>query len=125
MTATKATMSLWNRFADFDNFLLAWQRIANVSSRMINNDLGSEIFTFNLHENLRDLVAKVNNEVVVYQPQPDNKVYVPIFKSFNQFFSNNMAWAALVERLEATSLDLRGLLVYISDPAYAGFSTDG
>ncbi len=77
MTATKATMSLWNRFADFDNFLLAWQRIANVSSRMISDDLGSEIFAFNLHENLHDLVARVNSEDGVYQPQPDNKVYVP------------------------------------------------
>mgnify|MGYP005849258157 CR=1 FL=1 len=77
MTVTKITMSLWDRFANFDNFLLAWQRIANVSSRMISDDLGSEIFAFNLHENLHDLVARVNSEDGVYQPQPDNKVYVP------------------------------------------------
>jgi hypothetical protein len=51
-------MELWDRFADYENFLLAWLRIANVSSRMISDSLGSEIFAFNLHENLRDLVTR-------------------------------------------------------------------
>lgn len=70
-------MELWDRFADYENFLLAWLRIANVSSRMISDSLGSEIFAFNLHENLRDLVTRINSEDEAYQPQPDNKVYVP------------------------------------------------
>lgn len=69
--------NLWSQFATFDNFLLAWQRLANVTSRMITDDLGIEVFAFNLHENLHDLVEKVKDENSLYCLQPDNKVYVP------------------------------------------------
>jgi hypothetical protein len=39
-------------------------------------------------------------------------------------FSDDSAWATLVEKLEADGLDLRGLLEYVSDPSHNGFSTD-
>jgi len=71
------SLSLWEQFATFDNFLLAWQRLANVSSRMVIDELGREVFAYNLHENIEDLVARVSNEDNLYQPLPDSKVYVP------------------------------------------------
>lgn len=69
--------SLWSEFATFDNFLLAWQRLANVSSRMLSDELGTDVFAFNLHKNLEDLVERVDRESESYQPSFDNKVYVP------------------------------------------------
>ncbi len=77
MFNTYKTANLWEKFATTDNFLLAWQRLVNVTSRMLVDDLGMEIFAYNLLENIEDLVAKVRDEDNPYQPLPDNKVYVP------------------------------------------------
>jgi retron-type reverse transcriptase len=71
------TDHLWNRFSTFDNFLLAWQRIVNVSSRMVNDTLSMELFAFNLHDSLRELVRLVAAEDFPYKPLPDHKVYLP------------------------------------------------
>ncbi len=69
--------TLWSKFVTFDNFLLAWQRLANVTSRMVSDEVGKDVFAFNLHDNLQDLVERVNSETDPYQPYADNKVYVP------------------------------------------------
>lgn len=69
--------SLWDKFADYDNFLLAWQRTVNVTSRMVQDKLGMEIFAYNLQENLEDLVEQVKAEDFPYSPLADHKVYVP------------------------------------------------
>lgn len=68
---------LWDKFANYENFLLAWQRTVNVTSRMINEKLGMEIFAYNLQSNLEDLVQQVNSEDFPYLPLADHKVYVP------------------------------------------------
>lgn len=68
---------LWEQFATFENFQLAWQRTVNVSSRMITDDLGKEVFAYNLEVNLRELLHQVQAEDTLYRPQPDHKVYVP------------------------------------------------
>lgn len=48
---------------------------------MITDRLGMEVFAFNLHENIQDLVKRIENRVreehITYCPLPDNKVYVP------------------------------------------------
>ncbi len=72
-----ALTSLWDRFATIDNFILAWQRLVNVSSRMLVDEIGMTVFSFNLRENLEDLMAKVKSDEFLYQPLSDNKVYVP------------------------------------------------
>lgn len=77
MTNKAKDSNLWSEFATFDNFLLAWQRLANVSSRMVSDEVGKDVFAFNLHDNLQDLVERVNSETDPYQPCSDNKVYVP------------------------------------------------
>lgn len=68
---------IWDRFANFDNFLLAWQRTVNNSSRMVSDDLGLRIFGYNLDANLRDLVRQVSADDFPYNPLADHKVYVP------------------------------------------------
>jgi len=68
---------LWNKFANYDNFFLAWERILNVSSRMIHDELGLEIFAYNLQANLEDLVRQINAEDFPYEPLADHKVYIP------------------------------------------------
>lgn len=68
---------LWDRFANYENFLLAWQRTVNVTSRMVHERLGMEIFAYNLQSNLEDLVQQVNSEDFPYSPLADHKVYVP------------------------------------------------
>jgi hypothetical protein len=68
---------LWDRFANYENFLLAWQRTVNVTSRMVHEKLGMEIFAYNLQSNLEDLVQQVNSENFPYSPLADHKVYVP------------------------------------------------
>lgn len=69
--------SLWNKFADYDNFLLAWQRTVNVRSRMVQDKRGMETFAYNLQDNLEDLVEQVKAEDFPYSPLADHKVYVP------------------------------------------------
>ena len=69
--------SIWEQFATFDNFLLAWQRTVNASSRMVNDELGLKTFAYNLDANLRDLVRQVQAEDFPYEPLADHKVYVP------------------------------------------------
>lgn len=69
--------SPWEQFASYENFLLAWQRTVNVSSRMVSDELGLETFSFNLEANLRDLVRQVGSEYFPYCPASDHKVYVP------------------------------------------------
>ena len=69
--------SLWSKFADYDNFLLAWQRTVNVSSRMVQDKLGMEAFAHNLQDNLENLVQQVKAEDFPYLPLADHKVYVP------------------------------------------------
>ncbi len=71
------TSSLWDRFTTYDNFLLAWQRTVNCSSRIIHDQLGIKIFAYNLDTNLRDLLGKVQAEDYPYTPMADHKVYVP------------------------------------------------
>jgi len=68
---------LWDKFANYENFLLAWQRTVNVTSRMVHEKLGMEIFAYNLQSNLEDLVQQVNSEDFPYSPLADHKVYVP------------------------------------------------
>lgn len=68
---------LWDEFANYDNFLLAWQRTVNVTSRMFHEKLGMEIFAYNLQSNLEDLVQQVNSEIFPYLPLADHKVYIP------------------------------------------------
>ncbi|MBP5971831.1 RNA-directed DNA polymerase [Brasilonema sp. CT11] len=69
--------SLWNKFATYDNFLLAWQRTVNVTSRMVHDELGMKLFAHNLQANLENLVQRVVAEDFPYQPLADHKVYVP------------------------------------------------
>ncbi|NJN58693.1 MAG: RNA-directed DNA polymerase [Leptolyngbyaceae cyanobacterium SL_5_9] len=68
---------LWNKFSNYENFLLAWQRTVNVTSRMVHEKLGMQIFAYNLQSNLEDLVQQVNSEDFPYSPLADHKVYVP------------------------------------------------
>lgn len=68
---------LWKQFANYENFLLAWQRTVNVTSRMVHDELGMKTFAYNLQTNLEDLVQKVQEEVFPYLPLADHKVYVP------------------------------------------------
>ena len=68
---------LWDKFANYENFLLAWQRTVNVTSRMFHEKLGMEIFEYNLQSNLEDLVQQVNLKDFPYSPLADHKVYVP------------------------------------------------
>lgn len=68
---------LWDEFANYENFLLAWQRTVNVTSRMVHEKLGMKIFAYNLHSNLEDLVQQVTSEDFPYSPLADHKVYVP------------------------------------------------
>ncbi|MEH2007566.1 reverse transcriptase domain-containing protein [Nostoc sp.] len=69
--------NLWDKFLTYDNFLLAWQRTVNVTSRMIIDELGFQIFAFNLEANLKDLIRQVQAEDFPYTPLADHKVYVP------------------------------------------------
>lgn len=69
--------NLWDKFLTYDNFLLAWQRTVNVTSRMIIDELGFKIFAFNLEANLKDLIRQVQAEDFPYTPLADHKVYVP------------------------------------------------
>ena len=68
---------LWDKFANYENFLLAWQRTVNVTSRMFHEKLGMKIFEYNLQSNLEDLVQQVNLKDFPYSPLADHKVYVP------------------------------------------------
>lgn len=68
---------LWDKFANYENFLLAWQRTVNVTSRMVHEKLGMDIFSYNLQSNLEYLVQQVNSEEFPYYPLADHKVYVP------------------------------------------------
>ncbi len=68
---------LWNNFATYENFLLAWQRTVNVRNRMIHDELGMKIFAYNLQANLEYLVNQVQAEDFPYEPLADHKVYVP------------------------------------------------
>ncbi|MEI2582694.1 hypothetical protein [Scytonema sp. PRP1] len=61
--------NLWDKFLTYDNFLLAWQRTVNVTSRMIIDELGFKIFAFNLEANLKDLIRQVQAEDFPYTPQ--------------------------------------------------------
>lgn len=70
-------MSLWDEFANYDNFLLAWQRTVNVSSRMVVDELGMRIFAYNLQSSLENLIESVKAEDFPYEPLADHKVYVP------------------------------------------------
>ena len=69
--------NLWDKLITYDNFLLAWQRTVNVTSRMIIDELGFQIFAFNLEANLKDLIRQVQAEDFPYTPLADHKVYVP------------------------------------------------
>jgi len=68
---------LWSKFVDYDNFLLAWQRTVNVTSRMVHDKLGMKTFAYNLQANLEDLVQQVKADDFPYRPLADHKVYVP------------------------------------------------
>jgi retron-type reverse transcriptase len=68
---------LWNSFATYDNFLLAWQRTVNNSSRIVVDDLAMNVFAHNLQANIEALLVKLNDEVFAYEPLSDHKVYVP------------------------------------------------
>ncbi|WP_156820009.1 hypothetical protein [Synechococcus sp. PCC 7336] len=68
---------LWSDFANYENCLLAWQRTVNVTSRMLHEKLGMEIFAYNLQDNLEDLVEQTTKEYFSYSPLSDHKVYVP------------------------------------------------
>lgn len=69
--------NLWDKFLTYDNFLPAWQKTVNVTSRMIIDELGFQIFAFNLEANLKDLIRQVQAEDFPYTPLADHKVYVP------------------------------------------------
>ncbi len=69
--------SLWDNFATYDNFLLAWQRTVNTTSRMIRDELGMKVFAHNLQTNLEYLVQQVKAKDFPYKPLADHKVYVP------------------------------------------------
>ncbi|MDO8753394.1 MAG: hypothetical protein Q7J80_05830, partial [Anaerolineales bacterium] len=68
---------LWNKFATIDNFILAWQRTVNCSSRMMQDELGMKVFAHDLQLNLEDLLRKVQAQDFPYAPLADHKVYVP------------------------------------------------
>ena len=68
---------LWSKFANYENFLLAWQRTVNVTSRMLNDKLGMKTFAYNLQANLEDLVQQIKAEDFPYLPLADHKVYLP------------------------------------------------
>jgi hypothetical protein len=68
---------LWDKFANYENFLLAWQRTVNVTSRMVYEKLGMQTFAYNLQSNLEDLVQQVDSKDFPYLPLADHKVYVP------------------------------------------------
>lgn len=68
---------LWDKFATIDNFILAWQRTVNCSSRMMQDELGMMVFAHDLQANLEDLLRKVQAEDYPYTPLADHKVYVP------------------------------------------------
>ncbi|BAZ65788.1 RNA-directed DNA polymerase [Fischerella sp. NIES-4106] len=72
-----SNQSLWDMFATYDNFLLAWQRTVNTTSRMIRDELGMKIFAHNLQTNLEYLVQQVKAKDFPYKPLADHKVYVP------------------------------------------------
>lgn len=72
-----SSQTLWSKFANYDNFLLAWQRTVNVTSRMIHDELGIKTFAYNLQANLEELVRQVQAEDFPYTPLADHKVYVP------------------------------------------------
>ncbi len=69
--------SLWGKFATYGNFLLAWQRTVNVTSLMIEDEIGMEAFGYNLQASLEDLLRRVMAEDFPYSPLADHKVYVP------------------------------------------------
>lgn len=69
--------TLWNQFTTYDNFLLAWQRTVNCTSRMIHDELGMKTFAYNLEANLKDLIRQVQAKDFPYTPLADHKVYVP------------------------------------------------
>lgn len=69
--------NLWSKFANYENFLLAWQRTVNVTSRMVLDKLGMKAFAHNLQANLEDLVQQVKAEDFPYSSLADHKVYVP------------------------------------------------
>ena len=60
--------TLWDRFTSYDNFFLAWQRTSHCSSRMIRDELGLEVFSYNLQANLEDLMRRVVAEDFPYEP---------------------------------------------------------
>ena len=68
---------LWDKFATIQNFTLAWQRTVNCSSRIMNDELGIKLFSFNLQSNLEDLLMKVQASDYPYTPLTDHKIYVP------------------------------------------------
>lgn len=68
---------LWDKFATINNFILAWQRTVNCSSRMMQDELGMKIFAYDLQANLEDLLRKVEAQDYPYGPLTDHKVYVP------------------------------------------------
>jgi len=72
-----ASNNLWDKFANYENFLLAWQRTVNVTSRMVHDKLGMKTFAYNLQANLENLVQQVKSEDFPYSPLADHKVYVP------------------------------------------------
>lgn len=69
--------TLWTKFANFDNFLLAWQRTVNCTSRILHDELGLKVFSYNLNANLHELVRQLNDTDFPYTPLADHKVYVP------------------------------------------------
>ena len=69
--------SLWDRFATIDNFILAWQRTVNCSSRIMQDELGMKVFAHDLQASLEDLLRKVQAQDYPYSPLVDHKVYVP------------------------------------------------
>jgi retron-type reverse transcriptase len=69
--------TLWSKFANYENFLLAWQRTVNGTSRMVHDELGMKTFAYNLQTNLEDLVRQIKAEDFPYTPLADHKVYVP------------------------------------------------
>jgi hypothetical protein len=69
--------TLMDEFATLDNFLLAWQRTVNCTSRMVQDELGMEAFAYNLNENLDELVRLVQDDEFTFEPLADHKVYIP------------------------------------------------
>jgi retron-type reverse transcriptase len=69
--------ALWDEFATYENFLLAWQRTVNCSSRMVRDQLGLRVFAHNLQANLEDLITRLQDEGFPFVASPDHKVYVP------------------------------------------------